>query len=238
MLENKHNSIGLQLDTLPLSENEQAFLLRLSQKAPRFREIREALGVTPAVGLGIFPELHELNHNSLGIATKVTVGSDGNMYSQGRNRVRKLEPTFGIVMPDPQETHTALVSVYKASPENPRDIRPELLSIPDEALDGVFAHELGHWRMDFGKPLPPELSLILRQIQGNQWMHNIFDPSRKDTRREAAVDLVVGWFGYQRQIEAALAYILELSDLTSFFDIAAVSKNIEYRLQQVRKYCS
>ena len=191
-----------------IKEFNLAFTEKLKQFRPKFREMKRKLleGNDLSAGFGCLPPAH--GDCTLGVATRL---------SQKDNTISYRAPSsFGLQIdvdlpnnekwriidwPDITKNYPFVVSFYLKTDSHypPTFVDTGILTVPEDVLVGVTAHELAELRIRFGSPLPLKIreKIGLYKAQGSKFN---FEGVLPETEKEIEFDLAASMFGFKDQM--------------------------------------
>lgn len=217
---------------------------RLERLVPVFLEIRAQMGVGENIGFGSLREVHG-EERTLGSLPDIRRSKKGEIkYSipgflgQVQQEPLSSEEAKNIlVMPKPSGKRERIVSIY--DPDEDLGERIEsLVDAPDEIIIGLIAHELAH-SYDAKTKFPSKILSVLEKLHKEEQLDSK-DKWKYDTTNEPEIEIIAALFGYKEQIIAKIDFML--NRLNQFGPYLRgkqyMIESLEFRKQQVIKYCS
>ncbi|MBN2052680.1 hypothetical protein JW756_04205 [Candidatus Woesearchaeota archaeon] len=179
---------------------------RLKRKKALFFRTRDLLSVTPAVGLAVFPRLH--NSYASGCIVKLMKNKRGVYFSMPSlldYETIYLKPEDKekiLVEPDFKFKDPRLISVFQWKGLSENRFEERLLSCADDVMIGLYGHELAHW-VDSNKKMPDnfrkDLDKIVKSVTENQYFH---------CEDDVKVDLIAARYGLKKAVLAKIDYMI------------------------------
>jgi cation transport regulator ChaB len=230
--------------------------------------MRNRFQLDDEIGFGSLPQAHSVY--SLGMLVGVYQATNGVIvYSDSRGLFREYvvlpenERERVIISPDFRNKKPHILSIYQKKGwwDNGNDFESKVLTVSNQVLSGVAAHEFSEYLKEYGT-LPQEIRDVLRKKEDDfknlcneasayarksgkkdDWS-KFMDKHHVSTNGEDDIDVIAGLFGFREEVLAKIDYVIEClknymgprKDFQKITPSEAIAQ-LKFRREQVIKYC-